>query len=130
MHGPPFKSEQVKPKYNLHSGMLLPNAELAVVEPEKVRDYLLSSIHPIGRFKAAFFATLGYERAQWQVLRDDLLAIAESGTSVAGQPSAYGRKYEVDGILTGPSGRSMPVRTVWIVRPADRVPRLVTAFPR
>lgn len=33
----------------------LPNAEQAVVEPAKVRDYLLSSAHPVGRFKAVVF---------------------------------------------------------------------------
>ena len=110
--------------------MALPNAELAAVEAEKVRDYLLSSMHPIGRFKAAVFASLGYEQAQWETLRNDLLALAKSGQSSAGQPSVYGQKYEVDGILAGPSGRSMPVRTVWIVRSAEQVPRFVTAFPR
>lgn len=110
--------------------MALPNAELAVVETEKVRDYLLSPIHPIGRFKVVVFTALGYDQAQWEILRDDLLAVARSGSSTAGQASLYGQKYEVDGILTGPSGRSMPVRTVWMVRSADRVPTLVTAFPR
>ena len=110
--------------------MALPNAELAIVEPEKIRDYLLSPIHPIGRFKAVVFAALGYNQAQWEILRNDLLAVVKSGSSVAGQPSLYGQKHEVDGILVGPSGRSMLVRTVWMVRSADQVPRLVTAFPR
>ncbi len=75
--------------------MALPNAELAVVESEKVKDYLLSPIHPIGRFKAVVFAALGYNQTQWKLLRDDLLAIAKSGKSVAGQPGLYGQKYEV-----------------------------------
>ena len=110
--------------------MVLPNAGLAFVEPAKVRDYLLSPVHPIGRFKAAVFAALGYKQEQWELLQDDLLALAKSGTLSNGQPSPYGQKYEVDGILTGPSGRFMPVRTVWIVRLVDQVPRFVTAFPR
>ena len=110
--------------------MSLPNAELAFVEPAKVRDYLLSPTHPIGRFKAAVFTALGYNQAQWELLRDDLLALAKSGALLDGQPSHYGQKFEVGGILTGPSGRSVPVRTVWIVRSADQAPRFVTAFPR
>jgi len=39
--------------------MSLPNAERAVVDPVKVRDYLLSAVHPIGRFKARFFVAMG-----------------------------------------------------------------------
>jgi hypothetical protein len=41
----------------------IPNAERAIVEAAKVRDYLLSSTHPVGRFKAPFFARLGYGQA-------------------------------------------------------------------
>lgn len=48
----------------LHFSMALPNAELACIEPEKIRDYLLSPTHPIGRFKAMVFTTaLGYNQA-------------------------------------------------------------------
>jgi hypothetical protein len=39
--------------------MILPRAEDAVVEPAKLRDTLLSREHPVGRFKAAFFESLG-----------------------------------------------------------------------
>jgi hypothetical protein len=45
--------------------MSLPNADRAIVDPAKVRDYLLS--HPVGRFKAAFFLSLGYSQDRWEV---------------------------------------------------------------
>jgi Domain of unknown function (DUF6883) len=32
----------------------------------KLRDYLLSRLHPVGRFKAPFFASLGYGADNWQ----------------------------------------------------------------
>jgi hypothetical protein len=35
--------------------MNLPAADRALIQPEKLRDYLLSTEHPVGRFKAAFF---------------------------------------------------------------------------
>jgi hypothetical protein len=38
----------------------LPNADRAVIEDAKVRDYLLSATHPIGRFKSVFFVALGF----------------------------------------------------------------------
>jgi len=95
-----------------------------------VRDYLLSETHPVGRFKAAFFLALGYSAERWDLLRDDLLVLARGGDAVPGRPSPFGRTLLVDGILTTPSGRSVAVRTVWIVRPAEDVPRFITAYPR
>ena len=38
--------------------MNLPNADRAVIDARKVRSYLLSRSHPIGRFKAAFARAL------------------------------------------------------------------------
>jgi len=108
----------------------LPNAHRAVIEPGKVRDYLLSTSHPVGRFKATVFVALGYSSAHWEVLRDDLLGLARIGAATAGQPSSFGRKFEVDGILVGPSGRSARFRTVWMLESTEEAPRFVTAFPR
>ena len=110
--------------------MTLPNADGAVIDPTKIRDYLLAAAHPVGRFKARFFVSLGYAADQWERLQDDILAIARSGTVFGETVNTYGRKFEVDGILTGPSGRSAAVRTVWIIRPEEQFPRFVTALPR
>jgi hypothetical protein len=52
--------------------MRLPNADNAIIPMEKLRDYLLSSRHPIGRFKAAFFAGLGYTKPDSARLGQDL----------------------------------------------------------
>ena len=110
--------------------MSLPNPDRAIVDPAKIRDYLLSAAHPIGRFKATFFFSLGYSADRWEVLRDDVFALARTGIAVPGQPSAHGRKFDLDGILTGPSGRGAAVRTVWILRTGEEFPRLVTVTPR
>ena len=110
--------------------MGLPNADRAVIEPAKIRDYLLAAAHPVGRFKARFFVSLGYTVDDWERLRDDILAIARSGSAAGEAAASYGRKFEVDGILMTPSGRSATVRTVWIFRTEEDFPRLVTVFPR
>jgi hypothetical protein len=109
--------------------MKLPNAEHAVIEPAKVRDYLLSSSHPVGRFKAPFFASLGYASASWDRLDEDLRLLAASGDAEFGRDSPYGRKYEIRGNLSGPSGKSAGVLTVWIILDGEDVPRFVTALP-
>jgi hypothetical protein len=110
--------------------MNLPNADRAVVDPAKIRDYLLSEVHPVGRFKARVFAALGYAPDQWESFRDDVLAIARTDEVITETKTEHGRKFEVDGILNGASGRSAPVRTVWIIRANEDFPRLVTVFPR
>jgi Domain of unknown function (DUF4926)/Domain of unknown function (DUF6883) len=68
--------------------MKLPAAERAVIAPAKIRDYLVSTSHPVGRFKAPFFASLGYTSANWRRLERDLLAIAMSGDAERGKDNA------------------------------------------
>ena len=107
----------------------MPNADRSVVEPAKVRDYLLSASHPVGRFKATFFRSIGYDADGWEVLSDDLLAIARSAEAAPAESSPFGQKFEVRATLTSPLGRTASVVTVWIVRATEDFPRFVTAFP-
>lgn len=109
--------------------MKLPEAERARIEPAKVRDYLLSREHPVGRFKAVFFESLGYSADAWQRLEADLRVLAVGGEATLGDQTKYGQKYEVHGTLTGASGRSASVVTAWIVRWGEEAPSFVTAFP-
>ena len=108
--------------------MRLPNADRAIIEPAKLHGYLLSASHPLGRFKARFFATLGYSAERWERLATDLREQHLAAGVEAQRPSAYGQKYEVRAILNGPSGQT-PVVSVWIIRDAEDFPRFVTAYP-
>jgi hypothetical protein len=74
-----------------------------------VRDYLLSLEHPVGRFKAAFFASLGYSRDRWQALQAELQRLALSGDASTGAPSAFGQKYEMRAPLKGHQGDERPL---------------------
>jgi len=107
----------------------LPNANHAVVADAKVRDYLLSPSHPVGRFKSSFFAALGFTLANWEDLRDALLALARSTEAYPGQTSPYGQKYDIRGTITGPLGRQASVVTVWMVPEGRDFAHFVTAFP-
>jgi hypothetical protein len=106
----------------------LPAADRVVIEPAKVRDYLLSREHPVGRFKAVFFESLGYSAEAWQQLEADLRTLAAAGEASLGDRTKYGQKYEVHGTVSGPSGRSARAVTAWIVRWGEDAPRFVTAF--
>ena len=110
-------------------GVKLPNAELAVIDAAKVRDYLLSESHPVGRFKAEFFRALGFRSERWQDLELALRQHAMQHEAVPGGKSEYGTKYEVTGALAGPEGRTAEVLVAWIVRTGENVPRLITAQP-
>lgn len=109
--------------------MALPHAEQAIVEPRKIRDYLLSSTHPLGRFKAVFFQALGYSSRDWGALVRDLRRHAVSGTVSSSQAIPHGKKYRVTGTLTGPGGKQADVVSIWIILEGEDAPRFVTAFP-
>jgi hypothetical protein len=53
--------------------MKLPNAISAVVEREKVVDYLLNRAHRYGASKAEFFFKYGFLLDKWEVLAQALL---------------------------------------------------------
>jgi hypothetical protein len=49
--------------------------------------------------------------------------------AVPGQDSPYGEKFEVSGILKGPSGGKALFVTVWLVPAGGKIPRFITAYP-
>ena len=110
--------------------MLLPNADRAIIDVAKIRDYVLSPHHPVGRFKARFFTALGFSSDAWlaffnQALREQHLT--QDATSMGIQ--AHGEAFAIRAILRGPAGVSGMVVSVWFVRTGEDVPRFVTAYP-
>jgi hypothetical protein len=61
--------------------MKLPNAENAIVEHEKITDYLLNAAHPDNGGKAVFFEALGFGREEPQALAEALLDLARRAES-------------------------------------------------
>ena len=107
----------------------VPNAEKARIDSRKLRDYALNLEHSSGRYKAAFFAQMGYLATDWERLENDIRDQILSQPAQAGRPSQYGRKYTVTTALKGPNGLVRQVTTVWIVRPDNDYPELVTIEP-
>jgi hypothetical protein len=100
-----------------------------VIAPEKLRDYLLPPIHPIGRYKALFFRTLGYDQTSCQQLETDLRSLA-SLPAESLESTEHGTKYAIIGRLAGLNGRVAEIVTVWIILAGEDAPRFVTAYPK
>ena len=109
--------------------MLLPHADRADIDPTKLHGYLLSPTHPVGRFKARFFAALGYTADEWQALEADLRIQHLSQPAEPGARLVHGQSYTIRAILKGPNGEAAAVVSVWFIRSGSDVPHFVTAYP-
>jgi hypothetical protein len=109
--------------------MKLPNSENVQIDERKVRGYLLSRSHPIGRFKARVFATLGFDESSAPEFVAELRRIAAGGEVDREEDFEFGRKYTVLGEMNGPAG-SARVLTVWFRPRGEADVRLITVVPR
>lgn len=117
------------PRSGIISPMKLPNRFRAYALPEKITDYLLSETHAVGKSKARYFRSFGFNFDTASQLRQGLLAIAKSGDVVKAEKSLHGTKFIVDGELETPKGVMIRVRTIWIIEKEADSPRFITAYP-
>ena len=109
--------------------MRLPHADDAVVDRVKLVDYLLSTVHPVGRFKARFFNRLGFVAERWTEFETALRVKHLSQDAEPGRAEPHGQLFTIRAILTGPAGESALVLSVWFLPAGSSQPRLVTAYP-
>ncbi|MBI2860651.1 MAG: hypothetical protein HYX91_04000 [Chloroflexi bacterium] len=107
----------------------LPDAEKAIIEPGKLAGYILSSTHPVGRFKAAVFQKLGYSSENWEEFEHNLRKLVLTQAALKVGESQYGKKYLVKGPFTGTSGNTKQIVTIWVILEGESTPRFVTAYP-
>ncbi len=98
------------------------------ISAQKLTDYLLALEHPDGRGKALFFERTGFSRHHPDRLADALMAHAAAHAATL-EPSPFGERFVVDGLLDTPSGRRVHVRAVWFREAGTSRVRLVTAYP-
>jgi hypothetical protein len=110
-----------------HQKMNLPDRESAIIEQDKLVNYLLNGAHPDNGGKAAFFQSLGFNRENWSALAEALRKLTEANEVAECLESSHGTKYILDGWIE--SSERAKVRTVWIIDKGQSSPRLVTAYP-
>jgi hypothetical protein len=98
----------------------------AVIPIEKVRDYLLKWIEKDD--KSGFLIRAGYSRDAYQQLIDDIREQLLPAEAILQERREDGELYRIRGILRGPNGRELRVRTVWIVC-EEAKPQFITLVP-
>ena len=108
--------------------MKLPNADRAVIEIEKLRDYCLSSTHPRGRHKARVFITaLGIAADDAQELKQAILFAITTEEATPTERDEYGQRFVVDFSMRR-QGKEAAVRSSWIIRSGEDYPRLTSCY--
>jgi hypothetical protein len=107
--------------------MKLPNGDHAIVDIRKLLEYCLDSQHPRGRNKARVFASVGIRKADAEELRTALVAAARGTDAQLGVADVHGQRYIIDFDLLR-QGRAVRIRSTWIVRIGDDLPRLTSCY--
>ena len=108
----------------------IPNYGKAIIDPVKLKDYVLSDTHPTGRFKAALFQQMGYTGKNWGQFAGDIRIQHLALDAELGEKTKYGQKYIITGDLTGPSGKVMKLKSIWIILTGEELPRFITIYPK
>ena len=107
--------------------MKLPNGSHAIVDIRKLREYCLNSQHPRGRHKARVFASIGIREADADELRAALLAAAVDAEAELGAANPHGQRYVIDFDFVRQE-RTVRIRSTWIVRAGENLPRLTSCY--
>lgn len=106
----------------------LPQSDRAILDMRKIEDYCLNPSHPRGRHKARVFReALDLRRSDASWLRDVLLEAARSGEALQEVEDAWGTYWRLDATIRR-QRKSAVVRTIWIVRTGESMPRFVTCW--
>jgi hypothetical protein len=108
--------------------MKLPDAERAVVDLDKLRDYSLNLVHDKGKHKARVFAAaMGFTMSDAEKLREMILAAVLTNEALQGETDEHGTRYAVDFNVQGLRGL-VRIRTAWIIDVGQIIPRLTSCF--
>jgi hypothetical protein len=83
----------------------------AIIAEEKVRNYLL--VPQRKSDKSKYLGLAGYSRNEfWELIRDIRNLLPAEG--ILQERIEEGDLYILRGVLTGPNGRALSIKTVWI----------------
>ena len=93
----------------------------------KLTNYLLISLPQDD--KSNYLRLAGYQLDNWQILERDLLTLVETSDAAFEMSSVFGDSYSIVGNLTGPNGRSLSVKTIWMKEIKTGFTKFITLYP-
>jgi hypothetical protein len=108
--------------------MKLPNGDRALIDIQKLAGYSLDPNHSEGKHKARVFqAALKLGLDDVEELQAALLKAVQTQEATPTKRNPYGQKYVIDFVMSR-AGKQATIRSAWIVRDAEKFPRLITCF--
>jgi hypothetical protein len=99
----------------------------ALISDEKLVKYLLA---PRRRNdKSRWLAQAGYTLENWPILKDDIRKEVLPKDASLIESTNYGKMYEIRARLTGPNGKTLPIRTIWMIETATDTTKFITMYP-
>lgn len=83
----------------------------------------------MGKHKAVFFRSIGFNEGNIDLLTKCLLDIVHTNDILNKVVNQFGINYKVDGSFQAPNGSIIRLTTAWTVDAGKRAPRLVSAYP-
>ena len=109
--------------------MLIPNADNAIIDIGKLRDYCLNPEHDKGKHKAKLFSSiLGMKAENAEELSQILFEVIRTHEAQLGKRDEYGQRYTLDFTIEWQNKRST-LRSSWIIEYNIGVPRLTSCYP-
>jgi hypothetical protein len=110
--------------------MNIPNAENAILDIGKLRDYCHDPHHARGGDKARVFrAAMGIDGSHAGWLRMENLKALPNAIAKPTLQDHYGMRYAADITITR-QNREVLIRTAWIIRDDEDFPRFISAWVR
>ena len=107
---------------------LLPNVENAVIRLEKLRDYSLDQMHPIGKHKARVFeSAMGMTGKDADRLMEMIFRAILVNEAVSAGKNTHGERFTVDIRALGLTGQVL-IRTAWMIDHGNTIPRLTSCY--
>ena len=109
--------------------MLIPNAENAIVDICKLRDYCLNFEHDEGKHKALLFSRVfGMTAEDAEDLHQIILEVIKTHEVKLGRQDEFGQRYTLDFRLEWQDRRGI-LRSGWIIEQGFGYPKLTTCYP-
>lgn len=107
--------------------MKLPNHHNVIIPVSKLREYCLNPDHRTGKHKAKLFeAILGFKQKDYQKLNTLIKDGLSKSEAILKNQDRFGKRYFVDISLNRINSHIL--RTAWIIKNDESVPRLITCY--